>query len=72
MKHIYVNAEITYICLFLKYEDIYEDININLTAKMVQHYNVLRTHLVLNHKLNVSPNDDFLSSPQRVNMMRIQ
>ena len=35
----YVTAEIKNICLFLKYEDLNEDININLTAKMV--YNSL-------------------------------
>ena len=46
----YVNAEIKNICLFWKYEELNEDININLTAKMVQHKNVLRTHLLLNLK----------------------
>ena len=38
---IYVNAEITNICLFSKYEVLHEESNIALTAKMVQQNNVL-------------------------------
>ena len=36
--------------LFLIYEVLHEGINIDLSTKMIQHNNALRTHLVLNHK----------------------
>ena len=52
-NNIYVNVEIIIICLFLKSKVLHEYINIDLTAKMVQHNNTLRTYLVQNHKAKV-------------------
>ena len=56
------------------YEVLHDDINIDLSAKIIQHKNAVRTHLVLNNKAKVLPRRPtalLLSSLQKAKLLNI-
>ena len=55
------------------YEVLHDNINIDLSAKIIQHKNEVRTHLVLNNKAKVLPRRTalLLSSLQKAKLLNI-